>query len=162
MAKQKPLADAQYQLERFPGKGGWTYARIPEILQDKSKPFGWMKVKGTVDGYETGKTHLMPMGNGQLFLPVRSDIRKKIGKSAGAMVHVVLYPDNDPLEIPSEMLDCLKDEPRAFKFFHSLSGGEQNYYIKWVYSAKREETRVTRLVKTIDRLARREKFYDQD
>lgn len=156
-----PLINNRYKLERFPGKGGWTYARIPEILQDKSKPFGWVKVKGTIDGYEIGKCHLMPMGNDQLFLPVRSAIRKKIGKTAGDTVHVVLYPDSDPLEVPSEMLDCIKDEPRALRFFHSLSEGEQNDYIKWIYSAKKEETKVTRLAKTVDRLACGLRFYDK-
>ena len=30
----KPLVNREYLLEKFPGKGGWTYALIPEILQD--------------------------------------------------------------------------------------------------------------------------------
>ena len=29
----KPLVDKEYLLEKYPGKGGWTYARIPEIAQ---------------------------------------------------------------------------------------------------------------------------------
>ena len=74
------LVDNVYVLEKFPGKGGWTFARIPEISQDKKQPFGWKKVRGTIDGYEIRKYHLMPMGNGLLFLPVKAEIRKKIGK----------------------------------------------------------------------------------
>lgn len=97
----KPLLNKHYKLERIPGKGGWTYARIPEIRQDKSRPFGWVKVRGTIDGFEIRKCHLMPMEKGQLFLPVRAEIRKKIHKNAGDTVHIVLYPDNDPLEIPN-------------------------------------------------------------
>jgi hypothetical protein len=27
---EKPLTDKEYLLEKFPGKGGWTFARIPE------------------------------------------------------------------------------------------------------------------------------------
>ena len=77
------LADNIYLLEKYPGKGGWTYARIPEILQDKTKPFGWVKVCGSIDGYEIKKCHLMPMGNDQLFLPVKAEIRKKIKKQEG-------------------------------------------------------------------------------
>lgn len=53
--------------------------------------------------------------------------------------------DNAPLEIPKEMLECLKHEPRALRFLRSLSEGEQNYYVKWVYSAQKEDTRVERL-----------------
>ena len=77
---EQPLIDEKYLLEKFPGKGGWTYAKIPEILQDKSSPFGWVRVRGSIDGYEIKSYHLMPMGNGNLFLPVKAEIRKKIEK----------------------------------------------------------------------------------
>ena len=29
--KEEPLVDKEYLLEKFPGKGGWTYALIPKI-----------------------------------------------------------------------------------------------------------------------------------
>ena len=56
------------------------------------------------------------MGNGQMFLPVRVEIRKKIKKEAGDWVHIILYPDNEPLVTPEEMWLCLEDEPKAMKF----------------------------------------------
>jgi Domain of unknown function (DUF1905)/Bacteriocin-protection, YdeI or OmpD-Associated len=157
----KPLVSKKYILERFPGKGGWTFARIPEIMQDKKAHFGWVKVKGTIDGYEISKYHLMPMGNGSLFLPVKAEIRKKIKKKEGDKVHVILYPDNEPLEVPEEMLLCLQDEPTALKFFNTLSESEQKYYIQWIYSAKKEDTKVDRMVKTINRLVSGLKLYDK-
>jgi len=43
------LVNNTYLLKKFPGKGGWTYASIPEVLQDKKVPFGWVKVCGTID-----------------------------------------------------------------------------------------------------------------
>ena len=158
----KPLVNKKYRLERFNGKGGWTYARIPEILQDKKAHFGWVKVRGTIDGFEIRKYHLMPMGNGNLFLPVKAEIRKKINKKEGDLVHVVLYPDNEPLEVPKEMLLCLKDEPAALRFFNSISESEQKFYIQWIYSAKKEETKVERLAKSINRLMKGLKLYDKE
>jgi hypothetical protein len=158
----KPLIDKKYLLEKYPGKGGWTFARIPEILQDKKAHFGWVKVKGTIDGFEIKKYHLMPLGNGMLFLPVRAEIRKKIKKKEGDWVHVVLYPDNEPLEVPGEMLICLQDEPKALKFFNSLSEGEKKYYIQWIYSSKKEETKIDRLARTINRLMNGLKFHEKD
>ena len=157
----KPLVNNKYTLEKFQGKGGWTYARIPEISQDKKAPFGWVKVKGTIDGVEIKKYHLMPMGNGHLFLPVKAEIRKKIKKAEGDQVHVILYPDNDPLEIPEEMEICLRDEPVAWNFFHSLSESERKYYIQWIFSAKKDETKSDRLAKTVDRLLLGLKMYDK-
>ncbi len=82
------LVDQDYLLQKYPGKGGWTYAAIPEIKQDKHAWFGWVKVRGSIDGYEISNYHLMPMGNGTLFLPVKTEIRKKIGKQEGNWVHV--------------------------------------------------------------------------
>ncbi|MFZ5998999.1 MAG: DUF1905 domain-containing protein [Bacteroidota bacterium] len=157
----KPLINKRYKLEKFPGKGGWTFARIPEVLQDKNKPFGWVKVRGFIDGVEIRKYHLMPMGDGNLFLAVKAEIRKKIGKKEGDIVHVVLYQDTEPLEIPKEMLDCLRDEPKALRFFNSLSESERKFYIDWVYSAKRENTRVDRLARSVDRLMKGLKMYDK-
>lgn len=158
----KPLVNKKYILEKFHGKGGWTFARIPEIIQNKDTPFGWVKVKGTIDGYEIRKYHLMPMGNGNLFLPVKAEIRKKIKKQEGDWVHVVLYPDNEPLEVPEELQLCLYDEPKAHHFFNTLSESEKKFYIQWVYSAKKEETKIDRLAKTINRLAKGLKLYDKE
>jgi hypothetical protein len=158
----KPLVDKLFKLERFPGKGGWTYARIPQILPSTDQPFGWVKVRGSIDGCEIDKYHLMPMGNGKLFLPVKAEIRKKIKKKEGDKVHVILYPDNEPLQIPEDMVLCLKDEPGAMKFFKSLSEGEQKVYIQWVYSARKEQTKVERLAKTINKLAQGLKLSDKE
>lgn len=148
----KPLIDKNYKLEKFPGKGGWTFARIPEILQDPTRPFGWVKVRGFIDGVEIKKYNLMPMGDGKLFLPVKASIRKKIGKQEGDTIHVILYADNEPVEIPEEMLSCLQDEPTALTYFNSLSEREQKLYIDWIYSAKNEETKVERLAWSVNQL----------
>ena len=158
----KPLINKKYLLEKFEGKGGWTFVRIPHIAKAIKTRIGSVKVKGTIDGFEIRKYHLMSMGDKKLFLPVRAEIRKKIKKEAGESVHVILYPDNEPLEVPEELLLCLQDEPQAHKFFMSLSESEQKYYIQWIYSAKREETKIERMAKTINRLSRKLKMYDQE
>ena len=139
-------------LEKFPGKGGWTYAAIPEILQDKHAYFGWVKVKGSIDDFEFRNYNLMPMGNGQLFLPVRAEIRKKIGKKAGDWVNVILFSDNCPAEIPEEFQVCLMEDPDAHKAFAGLSDGEQKKIIDWIFSAKTEDKKVERMAETMNRL----------
>lgn len=159
---EKPLVNKKYLLEKFQGKGGWTYAQIPEILQNKNSPFGWVKVRGTIDDFEIKNYHLMPMGNGKLFLPVKAGIRKKIGKKEGDHVHVVLYADNLPVEIPEELKLCLSDEPHAYETFLTYSDGEQKAFIEWIYSAKTDETKVERISKTLDKLARGQKLKDRE
>ena len=158
---EKPLVNQKFLLQKILGKGGWTYVDLPQVTPDSKTPFGWVKVKGTIDGIEIKKYHLMPYGNGKLFLPVKAEIRRKIKKEEGDYVHVILYPDNEPTEIPEEMLLCLQDEPEAFRFFNSLNENEKLNYIKWVYSAKTDETKVDRIAKTIERLLKHEKLYDK-
>jgi hypothetical protein len=149
---EKPLIDKKYILEKFPGKGGWTFAAIPEIKPDKKLPFGWVQVRGRIDSYEIKNQRLMPMGNGLIFLPVRSEIRKAIRKTEGDWVHVVLYADNIKTEIPEELAICLSNEPVAFEGFMEYSEGEKKAIIRWIYSVKQDETRVQRIVKTLKRL----------
>lgn len=60
------------------------------------------------------------------------------------------------------MLLCLQDEQKALKFFNSLSESEQKFYIQWIYSAKKEETKIDRLAKTINRLLKGLKLYDKE
>ena len=88
---EKPLVDKQYLLKHSGGKGGWTFTEIPEILPDPNAPFSWVRVRGSIDGYEINNYHLMPSGKGTLFLSVKAEIRKKIKKQAGDYVHIVLY-----------------------------------------------------------------------
>jgi Domain of unknown function (DUF1905)/Bacteriocin-protection, YdeI or OmpD-Associated len=150
-----------YLLQKFPGKGGWTYAVIPEVLQDKHTPFGWVQVRGSIDAYELKHYKLMPMGNGSLFLPVKAEIRKKIGKKAGDWVQVVLYADNNPIDIPEELLVCLQDDPAAHENFVRYTAGQQKEFIDWIYSAKTDETKVARIAETIRKLSKNKKFRDQ-
>lgn len=77
METEKPIVNNKYLLEKYPGKGGWTYAAIPEVLQDKHSPFGWVKVKGHIDDFEIKNYKLMPMGNGHLFYLLRQTSERK-------------------------------------------------------------------------------------
>lgn len=156
----KPLVKKKLLMEKYPGKGGWTYVRVPGIPKETKNRFGYVKVKGTIGGIKINKYNLMPMKGGFHFLPIKSEIRKKINKEAGDTIEVILFLDKEPWKAPKELLECLSDEPAALKFFHTLSDSNKKYYIQWIYSAKRVETKVDRIAKSIDRLARGLKLYD--
>lgn len=149
---KKHLVNKLYLLEKFPGKGGWTYAQIPEILPDKHAHFGWVRVNGFIDDYEINHYHLMLMGNGSLFLPVKSEIRKKIKKEVGDYVKVVLYADNLPVEIPEELVLCFIDMPGSLQAFKNKSETEQIAQLQWIYEAKNEETKASRINTVIQKL----------
>jgi hypothetical protein len=154
------LSIRNISLRSFQEREAGHLPEYQKFLQDKSKPFGWVKVHGSIDGYEIKKYNLMPMGNGMLFLAVRAEIRKKIKKKEGDTIHVILFPDDEPMEVPDEMMLCIKDEPEALKFFKSLTDSEQKYYIDWIYSAKKEETKIERMAETVNRLLKGLKRYN--
>ncbi|PLK44766.1 YdeI/OmpD-associated family protein [Emticicia sp. TH156] len=158
---EKPLIDQEYRLEKMDAPGGWTYVEIKEIDAPRKGPFGWVRVRGTVDGYEIRGYNLMPMGQGRLFFPVKAEIRKKIKKQLGDTVRVILYADNLPTDVPEELADCLKDEPGLYEKFMAYSEGEKKGFIEWIYSAKTDETRAARIVKTIEKVASGQKFHQQ-
>jgi hypothetical protein len=152
----KLLTDKEYQLERFSGKGGWTYISLPEIPKDKDAAFGIVKVKGTIDNYELSDVTLMSF-SGILIMAVKAEIRKSIGKEEGDYIHLTLYKDTGIFQIPDDFKQLLTDEG-MLEIFKSYKKWEQRMCIKWIFSAKREETVKERITKTIFKLKRRERI----
>ncbi len=159
---EKPLIHKKYLLEKFHGKGGWTYTTIKGIKKNKAGKFNFKKLRGFIDDHEFRKFHVMPTKNGDIFFPVNTEIRKQINKKEGDWITVILYPDDEPMDLPEELIMCLQDEPKAHSFFMKLSESEQKLYIQWIYSAKKEETKVERMAKTINRLNLGLKLYAKE
>ena len=153
LSNAEPLVDGTFLLEKFPGKGGWTYAALPAEVGAGSGPFGWRVVRGCIDDLAIEHYKLMPMGNGRLFLPVKAAWRKLLRKKAGDWVQVVLYADERPTTIPEEFLTCLADEPAALRQFEALPDSRKQAIISDIYSAKSEDLRVEKMAKVISQLA---------
>jgi Domain of unknown function (DUF1905)/Bacteriocin-protection, YdeI or OmpD-Associated len=156
--KSKVVADLEAIIEKFPGKGGWCFVKLPGVKCNKNNKFGTIRVKGSIDGFELKAYNLMPFGNGLLFLPIKAEIRKKIGKGEGDKVKVKLFEDHDPLLIPDELLLCLRDEPWAFELFTKKPSAEQKRIVDWIFGAKQLSTRANRIVNFIQALKKGKRF----
>jgi uncharacterized protein YdeI (YjbR/CyaY-like superfamily) len=53
---------------------------------------------------------------------------------------------------PEYIIKAFKESPPAWDNFQSMSKGYRNDYIRWIISAKKEETRKSRLLKVVERL----------
>ena len=152
-AYDEPLVDGTFLLEKFPGKGGWTFAALPAEVGPGSGPFGWRVVRGRIDDLAFEHYKLMPMGNGRLFLPVKAAWRKVLRKKAGDWVQVVLFADERPTTIPEEFLLCLADEPAALRHFQALPDSRKQAIISDIYAVKSEDLRVKRMARAIHLLS---------
>jgi hypothetical protein len=133
-------------------KTGWTYIEIPADIAEKLKPGNKksFRVKGKLDEYPIKKIALLPMGGGSFIMPLNAATRKNIGKRKGAMLKVQIEEDQAPLKISKELLDCLKDEPKALERFNKMPKSHQHYYSKWIESAKTEATKAKRIAMTVN------------
>ncbi len=143
--------DKEVLLKKFPGKGGWTYAELEGIQAAKSSTFGWTEVSGWIDTFELLQYKLMPMGEGRLFLPVKTEIRKKIKKEAGETVHIKLRYIDATTE-NEEIYDCLKDVPGVFEAFNKLSQKEKDEQLQKINASKHDEEKIQRIEALINSL----------
>ena len=144
-------------LQKFEEKGeksGWTFLEIPLDVTETLNPGvrTTFRVKGKIDSLEIKQIALLPMGEGTFILPTNAEMRRAIRKREGATVMLELARDDSPILLSDDLTTCLADEPTALEFFDSLPKGHQNYFSKWIESAKTQETKVKRITQAIQGL----------
>jgi hypothetical protein len=139
-------------------KTGWSYIEIPADLAQQLKPGNkkTFRIRGMLDGFAVKGMALMPMGDGNFIMALRADVRKGIRKNKGAMLQVKIEEDIDyKIEVPDDLSECFEFEPAALDFFNSLAKSHREYFIKWINSAKTNETRAKRIINTVNAMLRK-------
>jgi len=128
-------------------KTGWTYIVIPNKIVEKIKPGNkrTFRVKGKIDEHPLKSVAILPIGKGDFMMPVNATMRKAIRKVKGATVTVEITEDKSPLKVSAALLTCLEDEPDAGEYFTKLPASHQQYFSKWIESAKTDATKTKRI-----------------
>ena len=132
--------------------GGGAFVEVPfdvEAEFGSKKP----KVKALIEGVPY-RGLLTRMGTDCHILGIRKEIRDQVGKTFGDNVTITVEPDTEPrvIEVPKDLLIELKKDKEAKVLFDKLSYTHQKEYVNWITEAKKEETRQTRAMKTIEML----------
>jgi hypothetical protein len=150
-------------IKKFDSQGektGWTYIEIPAAIAQKlnSNNKKGFRVKGELDDYEFSMIALLPMGGGDFIMALNAAMRKGIRKQKGAIIKVKMAVDTNEIKPPEELIECLQDEPEAFKYFKSLPKGHQNYFTNCINSAKTDPTKAKRIAATLNALNKKWDF----
>ncbi len=147
-------------LKKFADQGektGWTYIEVPEKIALQLKPNNKksFRVKGKLDDHTISGIAMIPMGEGNFIIAINAGMRKAVKKRRGDDLIVQLEEDKKGYELNSEFMECLHDEPAALAFFNTLAKGHQNYFSKWIESAKTIETKSKRMAMAVNALAKK-------
>lgn len=132
--------------------GGGAYVEVPFDVE-KAFRSKRPKVKAMIEGVPYRGT-LVRMGTECHIFPVLKAIREKIGRDFGDKVKITVETDTQPrvVKIPKDLLKEFKKDKNAKVFFDKLAYTHQREYVMWIEEAKREETRSSRIAKTIEML----------
>jgi hypothetical protein len=130
-----------------------AYIEFPYDVQKEFGVKGQVKVKAWFDGIPY-RGSLAKMGHWCHLLGITREIRQMIGKNPGDVVHVILEQDLDERIVtpPEDFAQLLRQNTDASAFFEKLSYTHKKEYVEWIESAKKAETRQSRLIKAIEML----------
>jgi len=137
--------------------GGGAFVEVPF---DVEEAFGSKrpKVKALIEGVPY-RGILTRMGTEHHLLIILKEIREKVGKTFGDEIKVSVEADLEErvVTVPAELKRVFKVEKEAKAFFDKLSYTHQREYVTWINEAKKDETRQSRIVKTIEMLKKGKK-----
>ncbi|MCC3375591.1 YdeI/OmpD-associated family protein [Cohnella sp. REN36] len=149
------MREFEGKLVRPTGVGTWTYVNVPFDVEEAFGAKGQVRVRGTVNGAEF-RSSLRPHGDGTHYLVVGGELREMAGVTgAGDAVQVALEKDTEErtVETPADLLAALAERPEALAFYEGLAYSGRKEYVAWIESAKRAETRRSRIDASVVRLS---------
>jgi Domain of unknown function (DUF1905)/Bacteriocin-protection, YdeI or OmpD-Associated len=136
------------------GDGGGAYVLFPFDVEKEFGTKGKVPVQAKFNGVPYAGT-LIKYGNPLHMLPMLKAIREQTGTSPGDTVDVELWKDEEPrvLEVPADFREAMKNQG-VMPLFDRLSFTHRREYCRWITEAKKDETRMRRVGKAVELLAK--------
>jgi hypothetical protein len=131
-----------------------AYVEFPFDVEDLFGKKGQVKIKAMIDNKVLYRGSLANMGYDCHVLGITQEVRKQINKTFGDIIDIKLEQDLEErvVSIPDDVQTQLNKSKKASEFFESLSFTHRKEYMRWVESAKKEETRKKRIVEFVDKM----------
>jgi hypothetical protein len=137
-------------IEPMGPKEAWARIFVPFDVQTVFGTKSRVAVKGTLNGFPFRST-LFPEGDGRHYLYVNKGMREGAHAQTREIVRVELEMDSIPreVEVPEDLMIALAQNPVAEARFDKLAPSHKKEYVDWIESAKKPETRASRVEKAI-------------
>jgi hypothetical protein len=103
-----------------------------------------------------GHTYRTTVGTmaGRRLLPLAAEHRTAAGVAAGQEVEVDVELDEAPreVELPEDLARAVAEDERASATLAGLAPSHRKEWVRWVTSAAKEETRASRVARTVEAL----------
>jgi hypothetical protein len=134
--------------------GAWTYLTVPFQADEVFGSRARIPVKGILNGVPY-RGSLLPHGDGRHYMVVNKALQKKCNASNGDQVEVTMLLDEEvrTVTLPEDLEQALAKHTAINQSFEKLAYSHQKEYVNWITSAKKAETRITRIEKALQMIA---------
>jgi len=134
--------------------GAWTMLLVGFNVEKDWGSRARVSVRGEIGGYKF-RTSIFPDGEGGHTMMVNKAMQHEGGAIPGKTVRVTLERDTAPrvLILPKDFKSALSANAKARATFDAFAPSHKRAYVDWITQAKREETRVARIAKSMEMIA---------
>ena len=131
-----------------------TFVTIPFNVYEVFGSRARVPVIGTINGYPY-KSSISPYG-GVHYLGINRNLREGAGVKAGDVIEIEMSLDTGPRFItpPADLTAILENNLQARKNWKKLSYSHQKQYVDAIEEAKKPETRIDRIKRTVEALTK--------
>ncbi len=150
------------KIEQHPGMDA-AYIIFPYDVMKIYGVKGQVKIKARFDNAIEYRGSLAKMGMPCHILGITKEIRYQLGKTFGDEIQVELEKDTEErvVTVPEDIRSLMNTQPKARKFFESLSYTDQKEYIRWIESTQNPETRARRIGIFMEKLKANKRFMEK-